>query len=64
MSSTIGTVPSPDQFTATKSTGKSWDCVVATDRLYAGYPHFHFYANPNFAKGFYEACLKERELRV
>jgi len=56
-------VPGSD-FIATKSTGKSWDCVVATERLYAGYPHFHFYANPNFAKGFYEACLKERELRV
>ncbi|MGN1003989.1 MAG: cobyrinate a,c-diamide synthase [Oscillospiraceae bacterium] len=52
------TVPG-DSFTAFKSTGKSWDCVVATDRLYAGYPHFHFYANPAFAKGFYETCLKE-----
>ncbi|MGM9607674.1 MAG: cobyrinate a,c-diamide synthase [Oscillospiraceae bacterium] len=52
------TVPG-DCFTAFKSTGKSWDCVVATDRLYAGYPHFHFYANPAFAKGFYETCLKE-----
>ena len=57
------TVPG-DSFTATKSTGKSWDCVVATDRLYAGYPHFHFYANPAFAKGFYETCLKEREAHV
>lgn len=49
-------------FTATKSTGRCWDCVVATDKLYAGYPHFHFYANPDFAKSFYQACLKEREL--
>lgn len=51
-------------FTASKSTGKCWDCVVANDRLYAGYPHFHFYANPSFAKGFYETCLKEREAHV
>ncbi len=57
------TVPG-DSFTAVKSTGKSWDCVVATDRLYAGYPHFHFYANPAFAKGVYETCLKEREAHV
>ena len=57
------TFPGAD-FTAAKSTGKSWNCVVATENLYAGYPHFHFYANPDFAKGFYEACLKERELRV
>jgi len=47
-------------FTAEKSTGRTWDCAVATDRLYAGYPHFHFYANPAFAKNFYEACIKEK----
>ena len=29
-------------------------------RLYAGFPHFHFCANPEFAKNFYEACLKEK----
>ena len=48
-------------FAARKPSGKSWDCAVANDHLYAGYPHFHFYANPAFAKGFYETCLKERE---
>ena len=47
-------------FTATKSNGKCWDCAVVTDHLYAGYPHFHFYANLNFAKGFYHACIKEK----
>lgn len=47
-------------FTATKSTGKSWDCAVATDTFYAGYPHFHFYANLSFVKGFYDTCLKEK----
>ena len=49
-----------DGFTATKSTGKQWDCAVVTDTLYAGYPHFHFYSNPEFAKNFYKACLKEK----
>lgn len=53
-----------NSFVASKSTGKSWDCVVANDHLYAGYPHFHFYANPAFAKGFYETCLKERDAHV
>lgn len=55
---------SGDAFTATKANGKSWECVTATDRLYAGYPHFHFYANPEFAKNFYETCLKERDAHV
>lgn len=53
------TVPG-DSFTACKSTGKSWGCVAATAYLYAGYPHFHFYANPQFAVNFYKACLKEK----
>ena len=49
-----------DGFTARKPSGKQWDCVFATDTLYAGYPHFHFAANPQFAVHFYEACLKEK----
>ncbi len=47
-------------FSARKPSGKSWDCVAATDTLYAGFPHFHFYANPQFAENFYHACLKEK----
>ena len=47
-------------FNATKSTGRNWECAIVTDRLYAGYPHFHFYANPAFLKGFYDTCLKEK----
>ena len=47
-------------FTAQKPGGRSWSCAAATDTLYAGFPHFHFYANPAFAKNFYEACLKEK----
>lgn len=53
------TVPGAD-FTAAKSNGRSWDCAVATEKLYAGYPHFHFYANPAFAERFYETCRKEK----
>ena len=44
-------------FHASKSSGKAWDCAVSTDRLYAGYPHFHFYANLNFAENFYNTCI-------
>ncbi len=47
-------------FTARKASGKTWDCVFGGEHLYAGYPHFHFYANTNFAIRFYEACLKEK----
>lgn len=47
-------------FTAQKTTGKQWECAVATETLYAGYPHFHFYANPEFAVNFIKTCLKEK----
>ena len=47
-----------DAFTAAKPSGRSWPCVFATDTLYAGYPHFHFYANPSFAVRFLDACRK------
>ena len=47
-----------DAFTAAKPFGRSWPCVFATDTLYAGYPHFHFYANPSFAVRFLDACRK------
>lgn len=45
-------------FSAVKLSGKSWDCVFANRHIYAGYPHFHFYANPRFAGNFYRSCMK------
>lgn len=51
---------SGNDFQAIKPSGRSWQCAVATDRLYAGYPHFHFYANPAFAVRFYKTCLEEK----
>jgi cobyrinic acid a,c-diamide synthase len=51
-------------FTAKKVSGKSWPCVVATEQLYAGFPHLHFYANPAFGENFYNACLKEKKRHV
>lgn len=49
-----------DSFTATKPTGKQWNCAVSSQTLYAGYPHFHFYSNPAFAEGFIDTCIKEK----
>ena len=53
-----------DGFWAEKPTGRRWNCVYATDTLYAGFPHFHFYANPQFAQNFYEACIREKKRHV
>ena len=49
-----------ESYTARKPDGREWACVHATDTLYAGFPHIHFYADPAFANAFYNACLKEK----
>ena len=40
-------------FRAEKPSGKrGWDCVHASDSLYAGFPHLYLPANPQFAENF------------
>lgn len=48
-------------FTAAKLNGRSWDCAVGTDTLYAGYPHLFLPANLPAAEAFYRKCLKYKE---
>ena len=52
-----------DGFTARRESGRSWNCAVVSPTLYAGFPHFHFCANPSFAENFYSACLAKKALR-
>ena len=47
-----------DGFSAVKPNGRSWNCVFANESLYAGFPHFHFLANVEFAARFYRAALE------
>ncbi|MGM9669437.1 MAG: cobyrinate a,c-diamide synthase, partial [Faecousia sp.] len=54
------TEPGSDFAALKELSGRKWECVVSTPTLYAGYPHFHFYANPSFAVNFYRACLEEK----
>ena len=50
-----------DGFVAAKATGRSWECGVAGEKLYAGFPHFHFYAQPQMAARFLAVCRKEKK---
>ena len=43
-------------FRAQKADGRTWACGHANMRLYAGFPHFHFYAKPTMAARFLDAC--------
>lgn len=35
---------------------RSWECIHMEGRLFAGYPHIHFYSNPVFAERFMKSC--------
>lgn len=48
-------------FRAEKAGGAGWDCVHATQTLYAGYPHLHFWGNAGAAERFLARCLKYKE---
>ncbi|HWS29494.1 MAG TPA: cobyrinate a,c-diamide synthase [Clostridia bacterium] len=41
-----------DGFTAQKPNGRAWDCIHASNSLYAGFPHLYFPANLSFAERF------------
>ncbi len=48
-------------FTARKVSGKTWDCAVYTDTLYAGYPHLYLPASVPAAESFLKKCLDYKE---
>lgn len=51
-----------DSFHAQKPLrNRNWDCIHATDTLYAGYPHLHFAGNLSAAQRFLSACCSYHE---
>lgn len=40
---------------------RKWDCIFATDTLFAGYPHLHLYGNISFAKRFVQKCSETQK---
>lgn len=51
-------------FHASKPLSKrGWDCIHASKRLMAGYPHLYYYGNPRLAQAFLVQCLKYKKER-
>ncbi|MBQ8509473.1 MAG: cobyrinate a,c-diamide synthase [Clostridia bacterium] len=50
-----------DSYTAVKTNRKTYDCVVSSETLYAGYPHLYLLSNIAAATEFYQKCLKFKE---
>lgn len=40
---------------------KQWNCIHAENTIFAGYPHLHFGANPEFAAQFVRRCAEYRK---
>lgn len=49
-----------DSYIAEKSNGKTWTCIHSDEYIFAGFPHIHFYSNPNFAENFYKKCIERK----
>ena len=51
-----------DCFMAQKPlSNRSWSCGIHTPTLYAGFPHFHFWARPETARNFVAAARRRQE---
>lgn len=47
--------------TARKNSGKSYECVRTSDRLFAGYPHLYYHSNIQVPYRFLNACLEYKK---
>ena len=54
---------SGNSFLALKpESAKNWECIIADDSKFMGYPHLHFWGNVNFANNFIGKCIEYGEL--
>jgi len=50
-----------DGFTAEKSDGRTWECGICSETMYAGFPHFYFYSDIGTAERFVRKCAEYGE---
>ena len=44
-------------FIAKKKNGKTWECIHACKKLFAGFPHIYFYSDTDMAERFIDNCI-------
>ena len=52
------TTPGTDFHAQKPQSDRGWDCAFHTPTLYAGFPHFHFWARPELARNFAAAARR------
>lgn len=55
------TTPGTDFHARKPQSDRGWDCAFHTPTLYAGFPHFHFWARPELARNFVAAARRYQE---
>ena len=55
------TTPGTDFHAQKPQSDRGWDCAFHTPTLYAGFPHFHFWARPELARNFVAAARRQQE---
>ena len=55
------TAPGEDFRARKPQSGRGWDCGWHTPTLYAGFPHFHFWARPELARNFAAAARRYQQ---
>ena len=55
------TTPGTDFHAQKPQNDRGWDCAFHTPTLYAGFPHFHFWARPELARNFVAAARRQQE---
>ena len=55
------TTPGTDFHAQKPQSDRGWDCAFHTPTLYAGFPHFHFWARPELARNFVAAARRYKE---
>ncbi|MEQ2456752.1 cobyrinate a,c-diamide synthase [Flavonifractor hominis] len=55
------TAPGTDFRAQKPQSDRGWDCAFHTPTLYAGFPHFHFWARPELARHFVAAARRHNQ---
>ena len=56
--------PGRDYYAQKPQSTRGWPCICAGPTLHAGFPHIHFYSNPNAARRFLCAAERYRKERL
>lgn len=52
-----------DFYAKKPASNRGWNCIHAGENMIVGFPHLHYYGNPEVAKAFLEKCYAYKQLK-